>query len=375
VGAGSGKRVGILYFSSFACLGKGGQESLFNLISRLDPAVFRAVVIVPQEGSLSERLREISVEVKVLPLLKISVANIVAIAKTLRQVWRIVARQSIDIIHTDGPKNTVYAGFIGRLKHRPVVWHVRSSDHDPYDRLLSLLSSKTILVADALAPRFPASCRKAKCVTIHNGVDIRHFAPAVDSRAERPDFGFHKDDLIVTVTGKVEPLKGQLLLIEACARLHERFPRLLVVVAGEIVDDGFQRQCRMMAEKSGIGDRVRFLGHQQDVRAVLHVSDIFVSPSAQEAFSRAIIEAMAVGLPVVATDAGGAREAVLDGVSGFVVPAESSHALGQKIELLVKSAELRLQMGQEGRKRAARWFDIETNVMKTCQVYAGLIQG
>jgi glycosyltransferase involved in cell wall biosynthesis len=362
---------GILYFSSLAELGHGGQESLLQLIRHLDPVLYRPVAVVSREGSLSRRLRELAVTVEVLPLPRIRPAAIGRMCGCLQTLRRIVARERIAILHSDGPRNTVYAGLLGRWTGRPVVWHARSSEHDPFDRLLARLSSRIILVADALAPRFPAARDRGKAITIHNGVDTRCFAPSA-APAERGAFGLAPSDLVVTVTGKVEPLKGQHLLIEAVGALGERFPVLRALFAGEVVDEAYHRRCLRRAEALGVADRVRFLGHREDVAGLLRASDISASTSLREAFSRAIIEAMASGLPVVAADAGGAREAIIEGETGFVVPPDNPAALGRKLALLAASAELRGRLGRAARQRALECFDIRDNVARTCAVYENL---
>lgn len=368
------RSAGILYFSSLAELGHGGQESLLQLIQHLDTGRYRPVAVVSQEGSLSRRLRELAVTVVVRDLPRIHPAAIGGICGCLKTLRRIVARERIAILHSDGPRNTVYAGLLGWWTGRPVVWHARSSEHDPFDRLLALMSTRIILVARALAPRFPGARNRGKTLTIHNGVDTRSFAPSSVTRGEREALGLAPSDLVVAVTGKVEPLKGQHLLIEALGALRERFPDLRALIAGEIVDAAYHRQCLRRAAALGVADRVRFLEHREDVAGLLRASDLFVSTSLREAFSRAIIEAMATGLPVVAADAGGAREAVIEGQTGFVVPADNPAALARKLAALAASPELRGRLGRAARQRALHCFDIRDNVARTCAVYEELLQ-
>jgi glycosyltransferase involved in cell wall biosynthesis len=367
--------IAILLFSSFENLGQGGQESLFLLASRLNRDLYRPVVLVPKRGSLADKLDEASIDVLVLDLPPILPANIGQIIIAQRALGSATERFGIDLLHSDGPRNTFYAGVIGRLKRRPVVWHVRSSERDPHDRLLCMLSSKIVLVADALAFRFPTKSRKAKCVTIHNGVDLQRFAPLSYSRIDPANLVFESPSIIVVHTGRVEPQKGQRQLIEACGRLRDQVPELRIVFAGAIKDGAYFQECLQCAGNLGVLERIRFVGHQEDVSGLLQASDIFVLPSIRgEAFSRSILEAMATGKPVVATSCGGSGEAIIDNSSGFIVPPKDSAALAEKIALLATRKELRNQMGRAARIRAEAFFGIEKNVERTVRIYEEVLR-
>ena len=366
----------VLLFSSFAHLGQGGQESLFQLVSRLDRDHFCPSVVVPRHGSLSQSLTAIGIDVHVLNLPKVAMANLRHMAAGLCRLAFLIDRGGVDILHTDGPRNTFYAGLVGRLKRKPVVWHVRSSESDPYDRLLSFLASKIILVANALSFRFPTEGQKAKCVTIRNGVDLKRFTPLTHARRKASDLGLRSPSFVVTHTGRVEPRKGQRQLVEACGRLRDQVPQLRIVFAGEIMDGAYHKECLQCAGNMGVRERIRFVGHQEEVSALLQASDICVLPSIHgEAFSRSILEAMAAGKPVVTTSCGGAAEAIIDNFSGFIVSPADSAALAKKIALLAACEELRKQMGSAARARAEAFFGIEKNVERTVRVYEEVLRG
>ena len=124
-------RHAILYFSSFAAAGWGGQESLWHLVSRLDRREFRPVVVLPHAGSLSERLLGHGIDVRFVELPRVAAANIRSMIQAERSLLSIIDQERIGILHTDGPRNTFYAGIAGKLKRKPVVWHVRTSIADP----------------------------------------------------------------------------------------------------------------------------------------------------------------------------------------------------------------------------------------------------
>jgi glycosyltransferase involved in cell wall biosynthesis len=365
----------ILYFSSFAFTGWGGQESLWHLLSRLDPREFRPVVVLPHAGGLSERLLNHRIDVRFIDLPRIAPADIRRIIQAELRLLSLIDQERVGILHTDGPRNTLYAGIAGRLRGKPVIWHVRSSTADPYDRLLSLFCSKIILVANCLTRRFQFARQSQKLITIHNGVDVEHFAPGPARRVGIQGLGFRSDDIIITVSARVEEQKGQRYLIEACAQLRHLLPRLHILYAGKIVEPAYHQACIQRARELGVIDHVHFLGHVEDVKPLLQGTDIFVLPSIEgEAFSRSVLEAMSSGLPVVATDCGGTREAVENGVCGFLVQPRDRHEMARRIGLLSEDRALRSRMGRAGRKMAVERFGIESNVARTVEVYRAILQ-
>lgn len=369
-------RRAILYFSSFSTTGWGGQESLWSLVSRLDRQEFRPVVVLPQAGSLSERLRDHKVDVRLVDLPKVTPGNTRSIIEAMRKLLSIIDQERIAMLHTDGPRNTFYAGVAGKLKAKPVLWHVRTSSADIYDRLLYLLCSKIILVADGLLHRFRFSTPGHKLVTIHNGVDVEQFAPRAGNTRSHRCFGLRPDDVLITVSARIEEFKGQRYLIEACSQLRHIWSRLHLVFAGGISEPAYYRACVQRINELGLADHVHFIGQVDHIPQLLQDTDIVVLPSiASEAFSRSILEAMASGIPVVATDCGGTREAVEHGVSGYVVAPRDSVEMARRIAALSEDEAMRRRMGQAGRKIAVERFRIERNVARTEAVYREMLQG
>jgi glycosyltransferase involved in cell wall biosynthesis len=363
----------VMLFSSFADRGRGGQESLFHLARGLDPARFRPCVVVPREGSLSQSLRARGVEVRALDLPRIAWNSSHRVAAALRRLLTLVDRLDIDLLHTDGPRNTLYAGVVGRLRRKPVVWHVRASARDPYDPLLSMLPSRILLVANALKFRFPSKAATRKIRVIHNGVDLNRFRPADGENLADPVSP--GGEVVVGTVGRVEKEKGTLTLLEAMRLLKPSLPAVRLRVAGDIADPAYFNRCRDFCRDAGISDRVEFLGHVHPTEDFLRTVGIFVLPSAEaEAFPRAALEAMACGKPIVATDAGGTREAVDEGRTGFVVPVRGPQAMADRLRTLIGSAELRAQMGRRGRRRAEVFFGLERNTELTSRVYDEVVR-
>ena len=135
----SKKSVNILYFSSFGKTGRGGQESLFYLVSNLDRNKFGPHVVVPSDSSLAKRLRGHDIQVSIVKLPKIFDFNIIKKIKAFKNILKLIKKYNIEILHTDGPRNTFYAGLAAIIKKKPLIWHVRTSERDRFDKLLILL--------------------------------------------------------------------------------------------------------------------------------------------------------------------------------------------------------------------------------------------
>lgn len=364
------KLLNILYLSSFENDSRGGQKSLLNLISKLDRRAFKAHVVVPVDnGSLVEKLRNRDVEGSVIEFPKVLDFRAILKIKAFWKLFNLVKKYQIDIIHTDGPRNTFYAGIIAKLLSIPLIWHVRASNQDRYDRLLYKLSSKIIFVANALRARFKFNDYAKKFITIHNGIDLSKFRLQEQNEFIRKKYNIGKNELLVTVTARIEKLKGQKYLIAACSKLQNKIPPFHILLAGEVTDSSYLKECQDKASEKGIIDRVIFPGQLENVSQVLNATDIFVLPSLFEAFPRSIIEAMAAGKPVVATNVGGCSEAFEDKISGFLVPARDSAALADKILLLAKSRNLREKIGSEARYRVEKMFEIGDKVKQIEKLY------
>jgi glycosyltransferase involved in cell wall biosynthesis len=170
--------------------------------------------------------------------------------------------------------------------------------------------------------------------------------------AERPLPPRREGLVRVVFLGQLVERKGLDVLIEAFSRIGA--PAELLIAGGDWSAPGYSQRLRTLAHDLGVADRIHFENHRQDVGAVLSTADIFVLPSRSDARPRSIIEAMSLGLPVVATDVGGIPSLVLHEQTGLLVPAGDAGALAGAIARMVQSPDLRARMGAAGRMHAGR---------------------
>lgn len=209
---------------------------------------------------------------------------------------------------------------------------------------------------------------------IHNGVALDRFSAVADKRALRAALGIAPEALVGVIVANLNPYKGHADLIRALAAVRDRLPADWVVLAAGR-DDGCGSELAALANELGIGSHIRFLGSRRDVPALLEAADFGLLVSHEEGFSNAVIEGMAAGLPMVVTAVGGNPEAVVDGMTGLVVPPRDPAALGAAIARLAADPQAAAGMGRAGARRARELFSIEACVAAYDALYMGLIQG
>ncbi|MBM3777534.1 MAG: glycosyltransferase, partial [Acidimicrobiia bacterium] len=261
-----------------------------------------------------------------------------------RRAWaelrRITRERRIDIVHAHDYKTDLLALWLARREgivplstaHGWTGHHVRERWlYYPADRWLLRRFPRVIAVSDQIRDALvTAGCNPDRVTTVLNGIDPAAFRRDAGRRLPaRHALGVPDTACLIGSLGRVEPQKRFDLLLDAFARLSSRHPGLWLVVAGE----GSERpNLAAQATRLGVADRVRLLGHRSDVIDVLHALDLFVQSSDYEGTPNAVLEAMAVETPVVATTAGGTGQLIDDGVHGLLVPAGSSAQLAEAIE-------------------------------------------
>ncbi len=206
--------------------------------------------------------------------------------------------------------------------------------------------------------------------TICNGVDHLRFTPAT-ARAPIEGSPFRSPEhWLVGTVGRMQPVKAQTLLVDAFVRALKQRPALRSRLRLVLVGDGpLREECRLRLEAAGVADLAWLAGERSDVPDVMRGLDCFVLPSRVEGISNTILEAMASGLPVLATDVGGNRDLIVPGVTGVIVPADDVAALSAALAALATAPSRAAAMGRAGRATVEREFSLPAMVAAYENVY------
>ena len=207
---------------------------------------------------------------------------------------------------------------------------------------------------------------RSRSITIYNGVDLGSFSNLDYLRDQaRKGLGASDDDVIVFAAGNLTVVKGYEYLIKAIYLLVRKGLSVKCFIAGQ---GELKSQLELLVRKLGIEKSVSLLGYRSDIPLLLAASDIFCMPSINEALGYSLLEAMAAGIPVVASHVGGIPEVVSNGKEGILIPPRDANSLAEAIKQLVSNRELRTRMGKNGRMRVEKKFTLEKMLSETAQV-------
>lgn len=237
--------------------------------------------------------------------------------------------------------------------------------------LISTVTANSMAVARSIEARGGVAARNIRI--LYNGVRVPELMTAAAQERKRIKLGVAGVDQLIVIVANIRAAKGHRFAIEAFNRIADRYPRAKMLICGYTSDLELLADLRHLVERAGTRERVLFLGSRSDVSEIMQVADFLVAPSLSEGFSNAILEAMAVARPVVATAIGGNVEQVLDRITGLLVPAHDAEALAQAYGQLLDSPELRMQMGAAARKRVLQKFSIAQMIRAYEQLYTDLL--
>ncbi len=266
------------------------------------------------------------------------------------------------IIHT--PHGHVFSGYFGQFKTKMFIILERLATRMT-DRIVALTNSEK---EDYIKLRI---ADEDKVVVIHSGVDLAKFQDLAESEIAKikSELGLAENSLVVGTAGRLVPVKGPEFLVEAARDVVSKHPETVFIFAG---DGQLRQDLERRASKLGLTANIIFTGWRQDVARMIATFDIFVLPSLNEGMGRVLVEAMALGKPIVASDRGGIKDLVVQGKNGFLVPARNPRLLAKHIQILIEDKEKRTGMAREGKKMAPR-FSSDLMMTKIASLYEELL--
>lgn len=370
----------ILYIANSGDITGGGQISLLNFLKNMDRNKFMPLVVCPSQGTMFDILRNIGVEVAIIKIKSLKKLHFISFISSMIKLFKLIKRERIDLIHSNAgaTRITAYSLLVARMMRLPFIWHVRVIDSAGLiDRLLVPLTTKVIVISNAVGTRFNWFKRKLdKVITVYNGVDLEEFNVGAKENKIRKEFALDSGIPLAGIVGRLDTWKGHEYFLEAAAQVMKEIPETKFLIVGEDIDQNKKQEIKLrnLAEKLRLTNNIIFTGPRNDIPEIMLSLNIFVLSSLREHFGRVIIEAMACGKPVIATNAGGVPEIVKDGYTGILVPPRDSDAIAKAIIDLSKDKKKVELMGARGRKIAEELFSIKANVKKIEQIYESLLK-
>ncbi|MEO8192469.1 MAG: glycosyltransferase family 4 protein [Gemmatimonadales bacterium] len=334
---------------------KGIAHTVMNLARHVDASRYRlSAVILRGDGPVGDQLRAAGVTVKAVGWEDgwTDVPGALRFMGALRQ-----SRADIVHLHAGG----LSPRFVSKIAAGArVVVHYHSLEQESGNGSgtpRSTLAADLVIVnSEATA----ASVRGRKPLVVYPGVNVPPRAKPRDATGP----------VILGVAARLAPVKGISYLLSAMKQILIDDPDTVLQIAGAGPD---RHKLESEAEWAGVAGSTRFVGWQDDVATLMNRWDIYVQPSLSEGLGIAVLEAMAIGLPVVATAVGGLREIVLHGETGYLVPPRDPDALAGSVCELMRDPRLRARMGDAGRRRATEHFSLEREVTAIQSAYDRLL--
>jgi len=371
------ERITILMLAASLSL-TGTHRILLDLLEGLDQTKFNLLVAYKPEfrgpgNDLVPKIKELGF--RILPLRGGHLFNI----KGLLDIHKIASKYRVDLIHC-WDSLSIMARILGKINGAKVIDSIGNPpvgiEWKEYaaKRISSIFLTGAVFQSKGSQELHhkhgPNSFRWCKEEVIYNSIDL-HKVPHYDLKTKKKikkKYGFKENDTILSNLGMYNAQKSQEHLIQAFSTLPKHYNNIKLLLIGWGEREKFLKNQMQLL---GLASQVVFTGKKQknEVFELLSITDIYVSSSLWEGLPIAVLEAMAMGLPVVATNVVGNSEAVVDNVNGYLVPAKNPSALAEAIAGLIQNPENRMRMGEAGKKRVERVFDPKRFVLQHQEFY------
>lgn len=365
----------VLHFTNSTLWG-GVEEHICGLLRNLSRDRFRAHLACAP--ILYDRFRSgCPADVQITPLELLSPRNLGA----AMQLGRLLVREKFEVVHSHMFWSSLCASPVAWACRVPAIvetlhgteaWRSGWKANFWLDRLVARFVTRHVAVSSSdaqfLATRkhIPAE----KIAIINNGVDLHRFdASRVARKAMRDALGIAEDDVVLVMVARFHAGKGHAVLLEAMRNLTNRGAKVKLICLGEGEEE---EKSRTLCQKLGLERQVRIEGFQPNVAQWLRAADINVLPTYYEGMPLTVLEAMASGLPTVASNVGGIPEMIKDGVSGFLVPPGDPGKLADALHALISQPELRVRMGEDALACVSCRFSLVQQVRNTESLYLEL---
>lgn len=360
----------------------GAEMQLVLLLSQLRALNYQChLFVLESTGPLRDFVSSLGVEIcdGGYSSLKPFVQRIAFMLLAQFRLWRLLFEIKPNVVQTFLPLTNFMGSLAARLAGIPLIitsFRAMGTHQDRhfgwrlFDIAAVRLSHRIVVNSNAVLKDTIKRnhANPSKMVLIYNAIEFFRFESSnYKKQKARKELGIKCDNKTVIVIANLIPYKGHADFLEAAQIVIKHIPNAIFLIVGE--DRGIGEKLRKKASDLRINGSVKFLGRRHDIPWLLASSELSVLPSHEEGFSNTILESMAAGLPVVATNVGGNPEAVIDGKTGWLVPPKNPMVMAEKIIDLLSNPERAKSWGEQGRKRAKEFFTIEKMVEGYLELY------
>jgi len=353
----------------------GGESHVLDLVASLDKTAFDPIVLSFTEGPMITALQKMNIPAFVIESEKAFDISV------WKKVKKLMEDQQIDIVHVHGTRANTNVLWAARQLRLPVVYTIHGwSFHDglhPLAKRLRIAAEKfitrktqvNICVSESNRQTGIKALKGFSGIVVRNGINLQKFNPDAQYPDLRAEYGIPEDKLLVCFIARMTYQKDPVGMIRGFAAALQQAPQLhlLMIGDGELMD-----AATAAATAAGIEKQVTFAGFRQDVPAVLHAADIYCLPSLWEGFPIGVLEAMAMGKAVIASDVDGTKEAVQDGENGLLVPSGNPAALAAAMVKVAGDSALRARLQENAKAVIAANFNVAGMTEKIAAVYQQL---
>jgi glycosyltransferase involved in cell wall biosynthesis len=359
---------------------RGGLEVIMlNILKCLDRSRFIPQVLFLTDGPFVREVQDTGIQTHVIDAGR--VREVAKGGRAVARMTRLIRDERIDLVHNHNSKAQIYGGLAARIAGIPSLYHLQGVPKPTLSRdgLVSVLSvlipaRRTVACSNYVAQAFKSAWRmRRKVLVVHSGVILRASAFTGEGPTVRKEFGVSEEVPLVVMATRLQRWKGVHVFLDSAAHVVQERPETCFIVVGGTLfglEKSYAEELRRQADRLGLGQAVVFTGYRRDVSRFYAAADIVVHSSIEpDPFPTVLLEAMASGKPVVASNLGGPREIVEDGVTGLLVPPNSAEYLARAVLTLVRDPGRRVRMGRLGAARVRHLFTADLMVERFQALY------
>jgi len=372
--------VHVMYVVDRLYLQGGGEEALLRIVKTLPRDRYRiSLVTFKANPTMARMVEESGVALHILPIKRVYDWKGLQTAWQLRQLMR---STEVDIVHTFFETSNTWGALVAKLSGVTVLVSsrrdmgiLRQAKHHAAYKVVNHLSDAFVAVSNGVRDFCieTEGLDPNRVFTVHNGVDLDKINCPQGVAELKAKLALPEGTPVVATVANMRRVKGIDTLLQTAAIVRREVPNVRFLLAGTSLDSQYFEELKAFVRDSGLQDNVIFLGNFSEVFALLKLSHVFCLLSRSEGFSNAILEAMASGLPCVATRVGGNPEAITDGYDGFLLAPEDPSAAAQRLVQLLKNPDEARRIGSAARRTVEEKFTSEIMAGQLAELYENML--